>query len=67
MTVKTYVFAYVRTYVFMYICIYVLCMNISVYACLYICMGVLDSEQIPLNVPLYKLFSRIMKNGVGAT
>jgi len=58
-----YVFMYVH--MCMYIRIYVLCMYISMYACLYICMCVLDSEQIPLNVPLHKLFSCIMKNGVG--
>jgi hypothetical protein len=67
MRVKTYVYTYVYTYVCMYLCIYVLCTYISMYTCLYIHMGVLKSEKIPPSLPLYKLFSCVMKNDVGAT
>ena len=62
-----YLCIYICMYVCMYIRIYVLCMYISMCTCLYVHMGVLNSEKIPPSVPLYKLFSCVMKNGVGAT
>ena len=51
----------------MYVHMYLCTMYVNMYACLYICMGALDNEQIPPNIPLHKLFSCVMKNGLGAT